>query len=129
MVSRLQDEKRRLLKQQQSGSSSSESSPQHEITTSLGKPSPSLTAAQLAAMRTKASGVAADDKDTADVQVMQRLRLQLEKNRNEMKLKDIDLQAKTADVDNVSSFECILRYGIHLLLMLCVYLKCYVFVI
>lgn len=101
MVSRLQDEKRRILKQQQqSGSSSSESSPRHEISTSIGKPANAQHAAQLATMRTKA-GVA-DDKDTADVQVMQRLRSQLEKNRNEMKLKDIDLQAKTADVDNVS---------------------------
>lgn len=96
MVSRLQDENRRILKQQQSGGSSAESSPRHEITSSHDKPSP-LHAAQLAGRRAKV-----DDKDATDVQVMQRLRAQLEKNRNEMKLKDIDLQAKTADVDNVS---------------------------
>lgn len=98
MVSRLQDENRRILKQHSSSAESAAPSPDASPRINCGEhrtPSSGL-------RRTSSGDDASGQQATSDVQVVQRLRAQLEKFRNELRLKEIDLQAKTADADNVS---------------------------
>lgn len=112
MVSRLQDENRRILKQQNSGSSSPNSSPSHDIHHDM---TDKLQRLQLQHAAHRPNATAADGKnDATDVPALQRLRAQLEKQRNDLKIKDMDLQAKGADVDNVSDWfcVCVIRFAV-----------------
>lgn len=88
MVSRLQDENRRILKQQST-------SPSHTPDPSSNDPPPP------AALKKDDKPAIASTGQT-DFQMLQRLRAQIEKQRHDLKLKEVDLQAKSSEVENVS---------------------------
>lgn len=92
MVSRLQDENRRILKQQ---STSPSHNPDQQPPSNGQSATPASTHKQK------------EDKPVpsgqADLQLMQRLRAQIEKQRHDLKMHELDLQAKTSEVENVNA--------------------------
>ena len=82
MVSRLQEENRRIQKDQSPNSTGTDT---HFTTPNSIKDDVS----------NNLNGSA------TDFQVLQRLRGQVDKYRNDLKIKDLELQAKTSDVENV----------------------------
>lgn len=90
MVSRLQDENRRILKQQ---STSPSHNPDQQSPPNDNPTTPAVI------QKNKEDKPAASGQ--ADLQLLQRLRGQIEKQRHDLKMSELDLQAKSSEVENV----------------------------
>lgn len=91
MVSRLQDENRRISKQQSTSPSHNPDQKHQTLNDQMATP---------AVTQTPKDDKAAPS-GQADLQMLQRLRGQIEKQRHDLKMKELDLQAKSSEVDNV----------------------------